>query len=160
MINTLKKIFIILIIVMIQFTLIPLLAIKGVWPNLILVGIVVWTLMDFSEDALLIACIGGLLSDLAGPTIFGINILFYIGIVFILQYLLKKYISEINLLILLLMTIFITVFYHLYIGLLFHLNISELLIYQCLYNMIITILFYYLLQIFNPKHSMVSIENI
>ena len=160
MINAFVKIFIILIIVALQFTLMPFLEIMGVWPNLLLICVAVLALLEYPEDALLFACVAGFLSDLAGPINFGVNILFYLGLVFAIQYLLKRYISEINLFVLVLIIIITTILYCIYISLIIHVPLNQSLLYQCIYNTIVAIFFFYLFQLIYKKKLLIKIENL
>lgn len=160
MINTIIKILVIIFIVILQFTLMPLLAIKGVWPNLLLISIVVLMLIEYADDALLFACIAGMIVDLAGPLRYGINTIFLCSIYFMIKFLLKKYISEINILVLIILITLVTVLYSLYIGFIVGINPNQFIIYQVLYNCIIAIGIYYLISMFNLQKLIIKIENI
>ncbi len=104
MIKLILKIFLIILAVIIQVVLMPILSIKGIWPNLILVSLVVLLMLDFQRDALLVAGIGGIISDLAGPFFFGFYTFTFIGFFFLIIFLSKRFFSEVNLFLITLIT--------------------------------------------------------
>ncbi|OGD55964.1 hypothetical protein A2V71_02315 [Candidatus Berkelbacteria bacterium RBG_13_40_8] len=106
MIKLIVKIFLIILAALFQVVLMPLLSIKGIWPNLILVGLVVLTLLDFRNDGLLVAGLGGIFLDFVGPFFFGFYTFIFIGLWFLIIILSKRFFSEVNLLIIIFMTFF------------------------------------------------------
>lgn len=160
MINTILKIFVIFLIVILQFTLMPLLAIKGVWPNLILTSLLILSLLEHSEDAFLFACVAGFLQDLAGPLKFGINILFYLSIIYSVQYLIKKYISEINLLVIVVIVIIFTLIYGFFISLIVHLPLNQSLIYESIYNAISAIGLFFIFRLVYQNKLLITVDKI
>lgn len=97
--NNYLKIIIFILIGIAQLTLMPILGIRGIYPNIVLIGVVMLSLTDSEDDALLLAIIGGVVLDLSGPLPFGTNTLILTGIVLGLRFLITKYIPGTNLVI-------------------------------------------------------------
>ena len=94
--NKIFKIFIFILLGILQLTLMPIFSIKGMIPNLILIGSVILILADFEEDAFYLAALGGLVLDLAGPFFFGFHTIFFIGFIFLIRFLLQKIVTELS----------------------------------------------------------------
>jgi cell shape-determining protein MreD len=97
MIKLIVKIAAIFLAVILQVTLMPLLSIKGMWPNLILITALILVLSGLKNDALLVAAIGGLLWGFFSPLRFGLDAIIFIGLVLLLAEISKKYLPAINL---------------------------------------------------------------
>ncbi len=90
MIKTIFKIFLILILVILQVSLFEKLAIFEVVPNIILALGVSLLFLNLFNDAILVGGIGGLFFDITSRFYFGVNTLFFIAILLIIQvYILK-----------------------------------------------------------------------
>lgn len=123
MTNIILKIFLYIAIAVLQVTLMPLLAIHSVWPNLVLIIAVLLLLLNFEEDAYLIACVGGLVLDLTGVLPLGLNTIFLIALITLLKIIIPRFFPESNAFI-----IFVTVFASSLIFSLFqHLILSHIL---------------------------------
>ena len=96
--NKFLKILIFILLGILQLTLMPLFSIKGIIPNIILIGSIVLLIADFEEDAFYLAAFGGLILDLAGPFFFGFNTIFLLGFIFLIRFLLQKIVAELNML--------------------------------------------------------------
>jgi hypothetical protein len=148
MIKKILKICLFITLGILQVTLIPILSIKSTWPNIVLITIVLLILFDFDLDAYLLAGIGGLVLDLSGIMRPGLNIIFFISMVYLLNIICEKYITETNF-----FNVFITVFitsilYSLY-NYLFLANLPGLTIfYQALYSVVFAEIIY---SLFNHK---------
>lgn len=94
--NNYIKILIFVILGISQLTLIPILGIKGIYPNIVLIGAVMLVMMDMEDDALLLAIIGGIILDLSGPLYFGLNVIIIIGIILSFRYIINKFIPVMN----------------------------------------------------------------
>ena len=88
-----------------QVTIMPTLEINEVWPNSVLILSISLLLFGKEDEALLSALIGGLILDLTGSLRMGLNIVFFVSLIFILRFLNKKFFPETNILI-----VFITIF--------------------------------------------------
>ena len=109
--NKFFKIFIFILIGVLQLTLMPIFSIKGMIPNLILIGSIVLLLSDFEEDAFYLAAFGGLVLDLAGPFFFGFHTIIFIGFIFLIRFLLQKIVTESNTLLVLVGVFIFSLFY-------------------------------------------------
>lgn len=99
--NKFFKIFIFILLGVLQLTLMPIFSIRGIIPNLVLIGSIILLLADFEEDAFYLAAFGGLVLDLAGPFFFGFHTIFFIGFIFIIRFLLQKIVTELSVLLVL-----------------------------------------------------------
>ena len=99
--NKFLKIFIFILLGVLQLTLMPIFSIKGVIPNLVLIGSIILLLGDFEEDAFYLAAFGGLVLDLAGPFFFGFHTIIFIGFIFLIRFLLQKIVTELSVLLVL-----------------------------------------------------------
>ena len=93
-VKTILKFLAIILLAIVQLTLLPLFAIHGVWPNLILILSLVLVLFNDDTDAFLTASLGGLILDLGSPLFFGFNIILNILLVFLIRFMLKKFLTE------------------------------------------------------------------
>jgi len=154
--NKFFKILIFILLGILQLTLMPIFSIKGMIPNLILIGSIVLLLADFEEDAFYLAAFGGLVLDLAGPFFFGFHTIFFIGFIFLIRFLLQKIVTELNML-LVVIGVFI---FSLIFGVLENLFLSRLpglniLIYS-FYSTILGLLAFTFLHKWHKKEQVVS----
>lgn len=105
MIKNIIKILAIVIVALLQITLMPYLAINGIWPNLVLIAAILLLLFGYQKDAFYMAGIGGIILDLTGILPMGLNTIFLISLVFLIKIIDQKYFPDVNALI-----VFITVF--------------------------------------------------
>lgn len=94
--NNYIKILIFMLLGISQLTLIPIFGIKGIYPNIVLIGAVMLVMMDLDDDALLLAIIGGIILDLSGSLYFGLNAIVIIGIILSFRYIINKFIPVMN----------------------------------------------------------------
>ena len=73
--NTIIWLFVIVITIIVQSTLLPLITIKGICPDMLLVVVVSYSLLSGKEKGIGVGFFAGLLQDLAFGSIFGINTL-------------------------------------------------------------------------------------
>lgn len=91
------KILLPIVLAILQVTLMPLLGIKGVYPNLLVIGVTFVVLFGEENDAFWFAVISGLILDLLSPLPFGLNTLLLVLLALIFGFL-KKSLPELNLL--------------------------------------------------------------
>jgi len=158
MIKLIFKILIIIFGVILQLVLIPILNIKGIYPNIILISVVVLTLMDFTTDAFLVACFGGICLDMAGVLPFGLNTLFLIGLIFLIQYLITKYFPQINVLIIIIVTFLSSLLFYLFSSLILKIPLNWLIFLEGIYAILLSLIFFIVLRIFIQHSAIVKIE--
>lgn len=90
MVKVIFKIFLILILVILQVSIFEKLSFFEVIPNIILALAVSLLFLGFFNDALLVGGIGGLFFDLTSRFYFGINTLFFICVLLVIQFYVLK----------------------------------------------------------------------
>lgn len=155
--NNIFKIATFVIVAILQITLMPILNIKGMFPDLILVGAIVLILADFEEDAFLLAALGGLILDLVSPFFFGFNTFIFVGFLFLIRFLAQKILPEINLLLIFVVTLVFVLFFgfleNVFLGRMPSLSI---LIYG-VYSSIIGLVFFLFLEKYAVKSQVIKI---
>lgn len=153
--NKILKILIFIVLAILQLTLMPIFSIKGMIPNLILILAIVLILADFEEDAFYLAAFGGLVLDLAGPFFFGFHTILYIGLIFLIRFLLQK-VVEVNLFLVIISVFVFTLIFalleNLFLARLPGLNI----IYDGFYSAILGFLAFYLVQNLHRRAQVVD----
>ncbi len=99
MTQNILKIFGIAVIAILQLTLLPHLGFNSAWPNLILIVALSLMILDLEIESFLVASVGGLVLDLAGPLFFGIHSVILLAFVLITKLLLKKFLTEPNIIV-------------------------------------------------------------
>lgn len=94
--NRIVQIILIIFIALFQIIIMPFLAFHGIWPNLILIFLVLLILNGFDKEGFLVAGIGGLMLDFASIYFFGFYTLILITIAIILFFLNQRYLNEPN----------------------------------------------------------------
>ena len=102
-----KTILLIVILFFIQIAIVPNISIKGAFPNILLVAMIILILNFDFADALVWAVAGGVLLDLYSPIYFGVYTLSFLVIFAINYFILNKFISN---------PIFPIVFFSFFIG--------------------------------------------
>ncbi|AKM82485.1 TPA: hypothetical protein DD449_01965 [Candidatus Berkelbacteria bacterium] len=144
--NKILKIIIFILIGILQLTLMPLLQIKGMIPDLVLIGCVVFAIVDLQDDALLLAIAGGLILDWAGPLFFGFHTIVFVGFVLIIRFLLQKILPDMNSILIFIITFFFALVYSCFQNLLYNRWPSLNLFSYGLYSAVLSIVFFFLLQ--------------
>ncbi len=142
-----------------------------VQPNFILVLFI--SLLIFEKDkksGIFIAILGGLLLDIFSNFILGTNIITLISI-YILMLIVMKYVREINFYLFPVFIIFGTIFFNLFLSItsfllpkIFHqasilqFNLSSVLLFEMLYNLIFGAIVFYTLKIYRYKMSTVHTQ--
>jgi len=133
--NKIYKILICLGVAIIQLTLMPIFKINGVFPNLILIGVIVLAINDFEENAFLLAGFGGLVLDMGSSLPFGFNTALFLAATFCIRLLVVKYLPEINFMIVAAVVFVFSCFF----GLIFNLISGQLTIVAILINSIYSV---------------------
>ena len=141
--NNYIKIVLFILVGILQLTFIPFFSVGGMYPNIVLIGVIILTLIDYEDDALMLAVFGGLVLDLSGPLFFGLNALLLIGLVLIYRYFINKIISSMNIMVITLSLLAGVVFYSTLINLFLGRWPSILLLYEAIYSLIIGLLLYW-----------------
>lgn len=118
------KIFLAIVLALLQITLLPALAVVGVWPNLVLILALILIFWHFEPEGFLVGGLGGLMLDLAGPLSFGLHTLFILGLLFLNRFFIRRYLTELNFLSMAALAAANDVFYHFVFNLFFK-NISH-----------------------------------
>lgn len=130
----------------------PIFDIRGVFPNILLVGLVILTLLDFQEDSLILAGVGGLIYDFYSPMIFGLNTFYFFIIIFLINFLAKRFFPSINIFVVILIVFLINLIYGLLIGLIENSFFGWNLIIESVYAVFIAIIFYLItLSLYKPN---------
>ncbi len=108
------KIYLFALIAVLQITLVPLFVAYGVWPNLVLILIVILSLSARNKDAFLATIICGVILDLTGIMPAGLNILFLVGIIYLLEIVSKRAFPETNPLVIFIATFCTSILFYLY----------------------------------------------
>jgi len=159
MVRLFLKIFFIILAALFQFVLMPILNIKGFFPNLILIGAVVLMLLDFETDAFWLAGLGGLLLDLGGPIIFGFNTIFGLLIVFLMRFLVRRFFPQINFWLTLIIIFLISALYAFLSILILKEQLSTSIFIVAFYGGILGIIFYYFLTVVHKPTQVIKIGN-
>lgn len=109
--NKFIKIFIYILVGILQLTLMPIFQIQGMIPNIVLIGTLILAIIDFEEDSLYLAVVGGLVLDLTSPYFFGFYTIFFIALVISIKYLLLKILPGINLPLIIFVTFIVTILF-------------------------------------------------
>lgn len=125
----------------IQITLMPYFGIMGLWPNLIFLLAITFILIGAEQEAYLTASFGGLILDFVSPIFFGFNVLILMSMVALTQLLVKKFLSEVDILMAGLVYIVATFMFNIIFSLIGHqFGWSSLLInivYSCFVGLVI-----------------------
>jgi len=158
MVKNFIKIFIIIFIALIQIFIMPSFAIFGNWPNLILVLAVILLFFNADPEAVLAACAGGLVLDLASPAPFGLFTILLVIITLLVKLLMSRFFNEPSLLIITLIMICVLFTFDAILSLVNH-NFSFTVIgFNILYSLIIAVIFYRLLSIWFDRNQGIKIK--
>lgn len=155
--NKYLKILIYLIIGILQLTLMPILQINGMIPNLILMGIVTLAIVDMYDDAFYLAMVGGLVLDLAGPIFFGFHTIVFVGFVLIIKYLLQKVFPEINIPLIFVITFLFAALFSFLENLFLNRWPSYDLITYSTYSAFLSVIFFLILQKMHGRNQVVKL---
>ena len=157
MFRLILKIFFIILIALMQFVFMPILSIKGAIPNLILIGSLIFIILDFEMDAFYLAGLGGLILDLGSPTPFGFNICMLILLTFLVRYLTKKYIPQTNYATVAILIFLATIIFALASVLILKEQITVLLLIEGIYAAGIGLILFRTLLVINKPKQMITI---
>jgi hypothetical protein len=159
MIKLIIKIAAIFLAVILQVTLLPLLSIKGMWPNLILISVLILVLSGLKNDALLMAAIGGLLFGFFSPLRFGLDAIIFIGLILLLEEMSKKYLPAINLVIVSGVIFSGTLLYGLLMSLFLRRWLSWELLIDGVYATLLGLIFFFVLNHFQRPKKLLKVES-
>lgn len=159
MINLIIKILLIVLLAIFQVTIMPLLSVKGVYPNIVFIFIVILALLNFDDDALLVAGIGGLLLDISGTRFFGTYTIFFLLLIFAIKYINRKIFSETSLFSILIFFLSSYLIFNLYLHLIIYRLPGVNLVYELFYGLILTYLIYWVFRSFYENKSIIKINN-
>jgi len=94
--NKFFQIIFVILIALLQITIMPFLSFYGVWPNLILILVVMLILNGFNEEGFIAAGVGGLVMEFASIYFFGFYSLVFVAVAVILYFLNSRFLNEPN----------------------------------------------------------------
>lgn len=136
----------------------PIFNIQGVFPNIILIGLVILVLFDFQEDSLILAGVGGLMYDFYSPMIFGLNTFYFFSIIFLINFLAKRFFPSINIVVVMLIVFLTNLIYGLFIGLIENSFFGWNLIIESFYAVFIAVIFYLIMLSLHKTNQIIKVE--
>lgn len=140
------KLLSIIILVVIQITLMPYMAIYGTWPNLILLLALVLIIFGATTESFLVASLGGLILDLASSLFFGFFTIVLMILIFMAKILVSKYLNEATVLISgIILTLTAVIFDSILSLVVHHFSIIQILV-NSVYSLVLGLVFYFVLR--------------
>lgn len=158
MIKNLLKILIIISIGITQVTLMPNLSILGIWPNLLLILVIMLVFFNADQEALLSASLGGLILDLSSPIFFGFFTVFLVANFLVIRFVTNRFLDEPNLAVALLVLFLNLLICDSFISLLNRQFNFGLIIINSFYGIAIGVIFYQLLSIWIDNEQSIKLK--